>query len=241
MIDLTAIEIQNLTAVELRKLGGQAGIKGASKGKKEFLMGTLMEIRHEQLREAEAAAAKLEAEAASAALAEAETTPVFTAPARGKCTECGRNEDFRGSGLCEADRTHGEWENAHSDENHGKGREIEGCWICYPELDGRKARREGRSRAGMVIVARGTEIHKSATFKAAAEATGWVVTMMSETYELPEGAEGEGTRYYATATRGDDSISLAWDGRAYDYAASSAQLGGKARKIRNLKEALRVL
>jgi hypothetical protein len=73
------------------------------------------------------------------------------------------------------------------------------------------------------------------------------VTVQSETYELPEDAEGEGTRFYATATRKSgtnsdaDSISLAWDGRAYDYPESSAVIGGKSRKIRNLKEALRVL
>jgi hypothetical protein len=65
--------------------------------------------------------------------------------------------------------------------------------------------------------------------------------MLRETYELEADAEGEGTRYYATATRGDEAIALAWDGRAFDYPASSAHFGGKARKVRNLKEALRLL
>lgn len=253
MIDLTAIEIQNLTAVELRKLGGQAGIKGASKGKKEFLMGTLLSIRHEQLREAEAAAA-----AAAPVVTEAPAAP------QGKCSVCGvRNgmtaKQAREQGLgssyrdiCVPCYDEGGWENSHSDAGHEhmdlanlteeQAAEVHGCWICYPELnEAKKAPRAGRSRAGMVIVAKGTEIHKSATFKLAAEAAGWTVTMQSETYELGEDAEGEGTRYYATATKGDDAISLAWDGRAYDYPASSAQLAGKARKIRNLKEALRVL
>jgi hypothetical protein len=102
-------------------------------------------------------------------------------------------------------------------------------------------KKSGRSRAGMVIVAKGSEVHKSEIFRKAAEAAGWTVEMQRETYELEDDAEGEGTRYYATATRGNDSISLAWDGRAYDYPSSSATINGKGRKIRNLKEALRVL
>jgi hypothetical protein len=223
-----------ITVTNLRKIFTEQGVKGAGKWNREIFDSLI----------SQAWDAAIQEDAARKPVALVAETPAK--PAQGKCTECGRNEDFRGSGLCEADRTHGEWENAHADEAHNTPDETSGvdtadCWICHPELDGRKSKRAGRSRAGMVIIAKGTEIHKSETFRAAADSAGWTVTMMSETYDLGEDAEGEGTRYYATATRGDDSISLAWDGRAYDYPMSSAVIGGKARKIRNLKEALRVL
>lgn len=101
----------------------------------------------------------------------------------------------------------------------------------------KKATATGRSRLGMVIIAKGSEIHKSQTFKAAAEAAGWTVTVTGEVYE----GDTEATRYYADAYKGENAIQLAWNGRAYDYPASSALINGRNRKIRNLKEALRVL
>ena len=103
--------------------------------------------------------------------------------------------------------------------------------------DSEAAKKARRSRRGMVIVAKGTEVHKSQTFKVAAEAAGWTVTVTGEVYD----GETEATRYYADAYKGENAIQLAWDGRAYDYPASSALINGKNRKIRNLKEALRIL
>jgi hypothetical protein len=187
-----------------------------------------------------------------------------------KCGICGLRKNYSGAGekaprsseMCNPCFAEGGWENTHSDHNHNTIAEIiehaghdqlsdsdkaevefmAECWICHPELNLAKAEpKAGRSRAGMVIVAKGSEIHKSETFRVAAESAGWSVTMLRETYELEENAEGEGTRYYATARRGNDWISLAWDGRAYDYPGSSSEFGGKARKVRNLKEALRLL
>lgn len=104
------------------------------------------------------------------------------------------------------------------------------------------AKKARRSRLGMVIVAKGTEIHKSATFKAAAEASGWSVelTVTVETVE-EDGEEFEIEKHTAVATREGDSIVMVWNGRAYDYPASQGFIGGKDRKIRNLKEALRVI
>jgi Rho termination factor-like protein len=231
-MNITAAEItahlQSMTAVELRKLGAKVGIKGASKGKKAELVAAIAEMRI-------AEAAKLAAK---------EAASVKPAKRSSKCTDCGRKEGFRGSELCDDCREYAEWENTHSDNGHenGEGEFAEGCPVCHPELDPRKGPvKTGRSRAGMVIVAKGTEIHKSETFRVAAEAAGWTVTVQSETYELPEGTTGEGTRYYATATKGESHIALAWDGRAYDYPESGASFHGKARKVRNLKEALRLL
>jgi hypothetical protein len=230
---VTAAEItahlESMGAVELRKLGATMKIKGASKGKKADLVAAISKIRIAEMEEA------------------AKKAKPAAAPKRGICTDCGRKEDFRGSELCGPCREYAEDENMHSDEGHevvdGKpvGENAETCRVCRPELDTRKARREGRSRAGMVIVAKGSEVHKSLLFKRDAEAKGWTVEISKETYELAADATGEGTRHYADATRGNDSIQLAWDGRAYDYPNSSAKINGKDRKVRNLKEALRIL
>lgn len=240
MIDLTATDLTTKTAVELRKIGSEAGVKGASKGKKADLLAALLPIQDAQRAERDA---KISAS-------------VKTAKRSKKCTEgCGRNitKDVIGPELCTECLEYAEWENAHSDEDHESTlansgdqtedalEEIADCPVCHPELDPRNVAPKSRSRAGMVIVAKGSEIHKSLIFKQAAEKLGWTVEISRENYELPEDAEGEGTRHYATATKGDESISLAWDGRAYDYCASSAVLKGKSRKVRNLKEALRLI
>lgn len=89
----------------------------------------------------------------------------------------------------------------------------------------------GKSRAGMVIIAKGSEVHKSEVFKIAAQAAGWTVTITS----------GGEDHFYADAHKDGNAVQLAWEGRAYDYHASSATFGGKSRKVRNLKEALRLL
>lgn len=108
---------------------------------------------------------------------------------------------------------------------------------------GEKSKVVGKSRAGMVIIAKGSEFHKSATFKAAAEAEGWDVTI---TVTLDEENVDEETgepieKHTAVATRDGDEITLVWNGKAYDYPASGAVLDGKARKVRNMKEGLRFL
>jgi hypothetical protein len=231
--EITA-HLESMTAVELRKLGATMGIKGASKGKKADLVKAIADMR---IAEAEALAA---AEAAKA-------TP---APKKGKCTECGRKLKANEFGeLCEADRTYGEWENTHGDEGHealldSTSEQIESqtdCPVCHPELDARKARKTGRSRAGMVIVAKGTEIHKSETFRAAAVALGYQVEIeYTETDELDEDGEAI-IRHHAVATKAGTVVEGSWIGKAWDYANAGAGIGGKARKVRNLKEALRIL
>jgi hypothetical protein len=212
-----------ITVTALRKTFTEQGIKGASKWKREDFDSAIIAAEF-------------------AAYAEdAERKPVAEPTKRGVCTECGAKEDFRASGLCKPCREYGEWENTHSDEAHGERTEQNGadtadCPVCHPELDPRKARKAtatGRSRAGMVIVAKGSEVHKSQVFRAAAEAAGWTVTV--------QGGDEETGRYYADAHKGAEAIQLAWEGRAYDYSASSARINGKDRKVRNLKEALRLL
>lgn len=219
MLDITTTDLTKLTAVELRKLGGQCEIKGASKGRKDELMAQLVTIQQGQLEAAKQAEVKA------------------TAPRKGICEDCGKRRISKlvvGPNLCDVCYDYAGWENTHQDGDEGP-EDHETCPICHPELDKRYVVREGRSRAGMEIVAKGTEIHKSETFKAAAEAAGWTVQVHTETYE------GGNTRHYADATKDGNAIQLAWDGRAYDYPASSARINGKDRKVRNLKEALRLL
>lgn len=243
--DVTGTDFHLLGAVELRKFAAKAGVKGASKGKKADLIAALEVIEAEQLKAAEdeAAAAKAAAEAAKTA----------DQPVKGKCNVCGTRRAARDTnGQCAPCFEEGGWENTHNDAGHAEfnlaalteeqAEEVFGCWICYPELNkATRPARKGVSRVGQVIVAKGTEIHKSLLFKTEAEKAGWTVTIQTETYELPGDATGEGTRHYATATKGESHISLAWDGRKYDYPESGASFNGKARKVRNLKEALRLI
>ena len=241
MIDLIATDLTAKTAVELRKIGSEAGVKGASKGKKADLLAALLPIqdaqravKHQEMQ------AKVAAEQAKSPKRNADGT------LKGKCAEgCGRKitKNVIGPELCDECLQYAEWENAHSDGNHQAGEDVNedavSCPVCHPELDPRNVVKTGRSRAGMVIVAKGTEVHKSLTFKRAAEATGWTV-------EISTMVEDEVEKHTAVAIRttqlgADDVITLVWNGRAYDYPASSAVLKGKVRMVRNLKEALRLL
>jgi hypothetical protein len=268
-MNLITVDLDALGTVALRKLAREMGIKGQSSARGADLRALLAPMKAEQVFQTEREAELAAIEAESKPLVAASRTEVKIPTAKPKCDVCGvRNRSTKAqrdrmglgssySDMCIPCYEEAGWENTHSDAGHDAIQakpesertaeelaEIDGCWICFPELNDAKkehAPREGRSRAGMVIVAKGTEIHKSTTFKVAAEAAGWTVTLQSETYELPEGTTGEGTRYYATAVKGTESISLAWDGRAYDYPASSAVIAGKGRKVRNLKEALRLV
>jgi hypothetical protein len=108
--------------------------------------------------------------------------------------------------------------------------------------DEEAAKKARRSRRGMVIVAKGTEIHKSATFKQVAEANGWTVTIDVTARMVEEDGEFyEIECYTATAEQKGSIVVGSWVGRAWDYAGASAGVGGKARKVRNLKEATRIL
>ena len=108
--------------------------------------------------------------------------------------------------------------------------------------DSAEAKKARRSRRGMVIVAKGTEIHKSQTFAEAAKAAGWSVTITRDAQIIEEdGEEFEVDRYVAIATQKGSMVQASWNGKAWDYPNAFAGVGGKARKVRNLKEALRIL
>lgn len=212
-----------IAVTDLRKAFSAQGIKGFSSANRAAFTAAIE-------------AAEVEAYAEDAA-----RKPVAApAPKKGECEDCGRRFKASESGhptLCEVCYDYAGWENTHNDEGHEIAKE-EGCPVCDPSLDPRKPRKAGRSRAGMVIIAKGTELHKSETFRVAAEAKGWTVKV-TQTFE---GTEDDGdSRWVATATKGNDVIELSWEGRAYDYPNSGAFLKGKSRKVRNLKEALRLI
>jgi len=117
--------------------------------------------------------------------------------------------------------------------------EVEAHKDAVVDEEAKKAR---RSRRGMVIVAKGTEIHKSQTFKEYAEARGFKVTITTEVETVEEdGEEYEIETYQAVAEQKGYIVVGSWIGRAWNYAGAYAGVGGKARKVRNLKEALRIL
>lgn len=223
-----------ITVTSLRKIFTEQGIKGASKWTRlEFDTAILTDWFAADEEDATRNPAAPEFELAAA-------------PKKGICEDCGRKVGNSGHPtLCTPCFDYAGWENTHGDNAHeGNGaaseaEEIAECPVCHPELDTRTARKTGRSRLGMVIVAKGTEIHKSETFRVAAEAAGWIVTVHAEDYS--DGTDEGATRYYADAHRNGDAVQLAWDGRRYDYPSSSARIAGKDRKVRNLKEALRLL
>ena len=241
MIELTALTETGLnanTAVELRKAAAELGIKGASKGRKADLIAEIMKLVE---------AAKEAAQVAE--LQKIAKAPIKKTTGKGTCEDCSRKVNKKiHPDLCPVCYDYAGWENTHNDAGHealadsmdsAEAEETTDCPVCHPELDRRKVKATGRSRAGMVIVAKGTEVHKSETFRVAAEAAGWRVSIHVEDYS--DGSEEGATRHYADAHRDGEAIQLAWDGRAYDYPSSSARIGGKDRKVRNLKEALRLL
>lgn len=219
------------TAVELRKMGAALNIPGAAKGRKADLITAIMALVVEAKRVEDE---KIAEQALAEDRAKASAKPVSAKPKMGICGDCGRKASKHHSTLCDACLEYAEAENTHSDQGHEISAE-DGCPVCHSELDPRTPKTNRKSRMGMVIVAKGSEIHKSLTFKEAAEAVGWTVEIERHEVEVDE------FRYYATATKGTEVISLAWNGRAYDYPNSGAVLNGKDRKVRNLKEALRLL
>ena len=219
--------IMNVT--DLRKAFTAQGIKGFSSANRATFT------------------AAIEAAEVAAYAEDAARKPVAAPVAKkGSCNVCGKRRAAKNlNGQCEPCFEEGGWENTHNDSNHegdeGDAADREDCWICHPELNRAQAEpKAGRSRAGMVILAKGSEVHKSQTFKVHAEISAWTVQILGSV--IGDGGEGDGEeRWVAIARRGDDVIELAWNGRAYDYHSSSAFLNGKSRKVRNLKEATRLL
>lgn len=239
MTNLTEISTESmmaLTAVELRKLGALAGIKGASKGKKDELLKALVIVRHEQLVAQEAE--RVQAAAAEATPATETAEPAAEAkPRKGSCEICAtrprmnprRMQAVHGVEFpyCEPCYEAANWENTHSDEAH-QDTPDEACWVCHPELDESKAdyqpRRVGVDRKGQVVHAKGDKYEVVAK---AAEAAGFSVSAETK----------DGLRVLRAMTATDE-LTVGWDGRGrYAYEASS----WNGKRVRNVAEALRLL
>lgn len=171
-------------------------------------------------------------------------------------------------GLCNPCATEGSWSNAHSDHSHegfesltvrGSSfrtkaaldaykaeirQETERCWICHPELDRSRAEyvaKDGTSREGMIVHARGGIAGKVDCLKTAGEAAGGEV-------KVTEQATGKGKERAVIATKlvwrspVGVELTVVWDARGrFQYGPSVVTTGEQPRKIRNVSEALRVI
>lgn len=178
--------------------------------------------------------------------------------------------------MCNPCATEGGWSNLHSDDAHEtfetftvKGsnfktkaaldawkaetrKATEQCWICHPELDASSAdyvAREGTSREGMVVHARGGIDGKVACLKTAGETAGGTV-------EITEQTTGRGKEKAVISTtlvwrsRIGAELTVVWDDRGrFQYGPSVATgrisedtpAKEAPRKIRNVAEALRFI
>jgi hypothetical protein len=159
------------------------------------------------------------------------------------------------------------WENTHSDNAHeeiaayeasdkGKGTraplikpadmqaEIQimaNCWICHPELDESRAdytQRAGTSRAGMQLA---TPVRLSGEGKAA-------IIAEKVTAATAATAEVKVSKHYVKLTIvlpqeiNNITITLVWDHAGHTlYDMFAVTVAGKARKIRNVSDALRLV
>lgn len=159
--------------------------------------------------------------------------------------------------YCDPCLTEGEWENTHSDWGHDaksetivpagddeNGHRVEGCWICFPELNRASenyTERTGTSRAGMQI---NVPIRAQGRTKAVVTAA----HLLSET-EI-QGTETALIKIFKskgitiTVTKGTvrlvgSSVELRWDVAGHFVSGTFTQ-DGKVRKVRNVAEALRL-
>jgi hypothetical protein len=179
--------------------------------------------------------------------------------AKGRCEMgCGRPANSEMPHLCIPCYTEAGWENTHSDQGH-EGfealtvkqtnfrtkaaleewkaevrKEIEGCWICRPELNKASAEyvsRAGTSRQGMKL---------SVTLKASGKEKAAEVQA-----KLPKGyaAKAQNVKGIVTlkaAISTGNGIILRWDANGR-FLSGEVQLEGKSRKVRNVAELLRIV
>lgn len=250
IVDTAAVT--EMTSTELREFAKTIGVKRAANDTKATLtQKVLATMKAKQAEREEIAAmkakAKIRTKVETAARAP-KTTDTLRFDRTGKAKQCTAQPCTRKvteNDMCGPHNEEGLWENTHSDENHAANVEAmgpsasakltEGCWICHPELNEAEME-EGtifikptrQSKAGMVILAKGTYHHKSQLVRKAIEEAGGTVTKLQTT---------KGGVTVLKAQYGEISITAAWDGDAFDYA--SAAWGD--RKYRNVKELVRLL
>jgi hypothetical protein len=135
-------------------------------------------------------------------------------------------------GYCTPCLTLAENENRHSDDGHSAGAPVEGCWICFPELDATTLMpRAGSSRAGVVhsVPLRATGKEKAAI----------VAEHLPESYATKIRTSNGVVTAKAASSLGT-GLQLRWDveGR---FLEGSVAIDGADRRVRNVSEAYRLL
>lgn len=229
--DLTVIDFDATTAVEIRKLAAEYGVKGASRGKKADLVAALAPFVAEQRKAKEAPkAAKKD---------KTEKAPKV------------RKIRFSQDELAME-------ENGHSDQGHEAiaatpvgefpaawgtpakkdlakdlayiaeiRKAMETCPVCHPEIVANTAH-SGSSRAGMVI---------NVPLRADGRTKATVVAEKLDALKIEAKVRRFKGDEILTAKIGDSELKLVWDAQGrYVYAFSAFN----GRKVRNVSEALRL-
>lgn len=234
IVDTAAVT--EMTSTELREFAKTIGVKRAANDTKATLTAkVLATMKSKQAEREEIAAMKAKAKIRT------KVETAARAPKAKQCTAQPCSRKVTENDMCGPHNEEGLWENTHNDEQHGDHEadtiDDPACWICHPELNAAIAedgivtdfaKVERRSKAGMVILAKGTYHHKSQLVRKAIEEAGGTVTKLQTT---------KGGVTVLKAQYGEISITAAWDGDAFDYA--SAAWGD--RKYRNVKELVRLL
>lgn len=227
--DLTVIDFDAATAVEIRKLAAEFGVKGASRGKKADLIAALAPFVAEQRKAKEAKPAKK---------AKAEKAPKVR-KIRFSQDELAMEENGHSDNAHETladpnadlDIKNGGWtfrSQADADKWFAATREeMETCPICHPEIVANTAH-SGSSRAGMVI---NVPLRADGATKAA------TVAERLKAVKVPAKVRRYKGHEILTAEIDGTELRLEWDAQGrYVYGAS--KFG--TRKVRNVSEALRL-
>lgn len=270
-----------MTVAELRELALKRGLSTTTKlTRKADLIGAIekMATATTQLAEWDAAKAAPAAPAAPAA-AKNRCTVCGVRPIGSGIGDEDKRQ-LRTLQMCNPCATEGGWMNTHSDAGHEtidaltvrnssfktkaaleewKAQErkvMERCWICHPELDASSAdyvAREGTSREGMVVHARGGISGKVACLQEAGKAAGGNVVVKEETVTRGKGKDKEDVVVSTTLvwrSRIGAELTVVWDHAGRFQYGPSVAVGRISedtpakeapRKIRNVAEALRFI
>jgi hypothetical protein len=248
----TAAEITALSSTALRDYAKEIGVKRSANDTKATLLAKVLNRALEIEKAASVERQEIAAMKAKATIRTKVETAARAPKAKKVCNICNKRPVGNNVGIsdmCQLCADEGGWENTHNDNGHedirarvAKGEELtereaaelasgwmKDCWICFPEKNrAQRDPRQGTSKAGMVILAKGSYIHKSELVKAAIEKLGGDVHVNTSKSGV--------TRL--TANIGDVVVQAQWIGNAWDYAASE---GINGKKVRNVKELLRKL
>lgn len=202
-----------MTAVELRRLGADLKIPGASKGKKADLIGSIYLIATAKAESAKAVPTHSADNYVAKPIIDEEVKPVAK-PRTAKCANCGKRRiDKRTQGadstLCTVCFEFAGRENEHLDGHHDDI-PVVGCPDCAE-------------------VTPAMPVAKAVKFAEFAKANGWSALARTS----PNGATS-----IVSARRGDEEIFIFWDGNACRNTGTTHKgLDGKVRKVRNANAA----